>query len=102
MTAESKIRVILYREGNVWIAQALECDLATSGPDIEQALNRIGAMIVASRSRMAQLDAAPGRFFLMFEHGEDLTPELMAELDDAGIDHLPPIHAKRAEEARAR
>lgn len=108
MSAESRIRVIFFQEGPCWVAQALECDIATSGPTIEETARRIVSMIAGTRDFTAKhhgapfvgLDPAPGKFFIMFEKGRELTPELMAEIDDGEIEITPHILARRAEEAR--
>jgi hypothetical protein len=41
------IRVIVYREGDVYVAQCLEHDIATQGPDIPAALERLDLTIDA-------------------------------------------------------
>ena len=41
------LRVIVYREGDVYVAQCLEHDIATQGPDIPAALERLDLTIDA-------------------------------------------------------
>ena len=41
------IRVIVYREGDVYVAQCIEHDIATQGPDIPAALARLDLTIDA-------------------------------------------------------
>lgn len=44
---ESHIRTVVYREGDVYIAQCLEYDISTQAPDIETLLTRLDVTLDA-------------------------------------------------------
>jgi hypothetical protein len=74
MAAPEKIRVLAFREHDVWVAQCLEYDICAQGHDFEAALRRL-AVVVNQQCRytlekhgeeFAGLDPAPAHFEKQF------------------------------------
>ena len=69
------IRVIAYREGDQWVAQCLEYDIAAQGPDFQEAMLRLTMTVNAEceytlkkhGKAFESIDAAPQEFFEKFE-----------------------------------
>lgn len=49
MTENNTIRVVLYQEGNSWVAQCIEYDIGAQADDIEVLCRRMQAVIRAER-----------------------------------------------------
>jgi hypothetical protein len=72
------IRVIVYREGDAWVAQCIEHDISAQGCDFQTAMRRLTATVNAESSytvkkhgkEFASIDPAPKIFADMFEAGE--------------------------------
>lgn len=73
------IRVVLYPQGNLWVAQALEYDIGTQGKTITAAVKRMLDTITETyRITLSEfgkpfegIDPAPTRFHDMFDEAED-------------------------------
>jgi hypothetical protein len=78
------IRVLLLQEGNFWVAQALEYDIAAQGRDLEGARRAFVRTFVAQidldiRNKKQPLDGippAPDWYFEAYERAEEL-PEFI-------------------------
>lgn len=89
--AASTIRVVLYQQGNTWIAQSLEYDLSAQGKSINVAMRRwIDTLIDACEYTMAKfgkpldgIKEAPARFHQMFD-----------EVDDDHVDFEPRVEMR--------
>jgi hypothetical protein len=75
----TKMRVVIFQDGDVWIAQCLEHDISAQGIDFQSAMRRLTAT-VAAESRHTQegggdefagIDPAPEFFHRMFEATEN-------------------------------
>ena len=53
------IRTVVYREGEVYVAQCLEYDISTQAADIETLLERLDLTIDAECAMCADMGAAP-------------------------------------------
>jgi len=80
------IRVIAYREADMWVAQCLEHDISAQGCDFETCMRRLTATVNAEAeytlknhgSEFASIDRAPKTYFDMFEAvGESLRADNM-------------------------
>lgn len=77
-TNKSGIRVIAYRDGDVWVAQCLEYDISAQGADFQTAMRRLTATvnIECQHTRrthgeaFASIEPAPEHFERMFEAAE--------------------------------
>lgn len=56
---ESRIRAIVYREGDVYVAQCIEYDIATQASDIETLLDRLELTIEAEFEACEEAGKAP-------------------------------------------
>jgi hypothetical protein len=76
MAEISQIRAILFREGDLWVAQCLEYDIGVQAPDLAQLSERLHIAIGAERKEsiarngtaFSGIDPAPHRFFEMWDH----------------------------------
>lgn len=74
-TNTNMIRVIAFREDDVWIAQCLEHDISSQGATFQDAMRRLTAAVNAeceyTREKhgepFANIDAAPEKFERMFD-----------------------------------
>lgn len=72
------IRVIVYRDGESWIAQCIEYDIAAQGCDFDTAMRRLTGTVNAECR------------YTLEKHGEEF----------AGIDPAPAVYADRFEQAQ--
>lgn len=81
------IRVIAYREDEMWVAQCLEYDISAQGHSFQACMRRLTATVNAESeytlkrhgSEFATIDSAPQTYFDMFEAamGESLRADNM-------------------------
>lgn len=73
MTSKQDIRIIVYREDDVFVAQCLEYDICTQAPDKETLHDRMNCLIEIELEEMGktgqELDPAPVRFHDMWDGG---------------------------------
>lgn len=70
-----QIRIVVFKEGDVWVAQCLEYDICTQAPTTKSLRRRINATIDAERDYslkhkrepFAGIGKAPKHFFDMWE-----------------------------------
>jgi hypothetical protein len=75
MTANT-IRVIVFKDGDLWVAQCLEYDIGAQAPDIDTLNTRLQVVLNAElkeslerhKEPFAGIPEAPKRFHLMWEH----------------------------------
>jgi hypothetical protein len=110
MAAENTIRVVLYPQGNTWIAQALEYDLAACAASIRESMKRMVATIADAHAFTVQkfgrpfegIEPAPARFFDMFEQADfDISPRDLEDDELPVGEILPHIAARFLEESCA-
>jgi hypothetical protein len=77
-TLKIPLRVVLYGEGDAWIAHSLECDVAGDGPTREEAVDQLGGALAAQIRFSADegnprnlFSPADGGLYLMFAAGAD-------------------------------
>jgi hypothetical protein len=72
------IRVVAFREGDVWVAQCLEHDISAQGATFQDAMRRLTATVNVEceftlekhGKEFANIDPAPEKFKRMFEAAE--------------------------------
>lgn len=72
---KTSLRAVIYRQGDNWIAQGLEYDIAEFGPTMKEALDGFIDALMATAMRSAKassepfanIPSAPHRFFEMFD-----------------------------------
>lgn len=75
LAQEFRVSVIIYPEGNVWIAQCLEYDIVSQGKTIQDVQDRLTRNIAATlsiyaengRNALESIPSAPKKFWEMFE-----------------------------------
>lgn len=75
MHAAGLIRAVMFREGDMWVAQCLEYDIGAQGKDLADLAKRLALTIELERSEsinrlgkpFAGIDPAPERFHEMWE-----------------------------------
>ncbi len=84
-TLRTPIRIVLYREDDLWIAHCLEFDLCGHGESWEEALTMLADAVVVQIDFSLEhncgtnlFSPAEGRFFEMFAAGEN---RALAELE---------------------
>ena len=76
MASPDELRVIIYRDGDIWVAQCLEFDIGAQAPDRETLQVRLSAIINAEIRESVQhhgepfagIDPAPDYFREMWEN----------------------------------
>jgi predicted RNase H-like HicB family nuclease len=79
----TKIRAVLFREGEWWVAQCLEYDIAAQAKSVKDLVYEfqralVGHIVVSLQEGLkpfATLPKPPKRFLAMFEEGVRLQPE---------------------------
>ncbi|HEX7424313.1 MAG TPA: hypothetical protein VF311_10585 [Terriglobales bacterium] len=78
-----KLDVLLFKEGDAWVAQCLQYDVAAQGENARECMAQlgyvlIGRVIVAAelgmRHPFENLPQAPSRFWRRFEKGLEVVP----------------------------
>jgi hypothetical protein len=73
MTSKQDIRIVVYREDEVFVAQCLEYDICTQAPDKGTLRERMDCLIEIELREMEktgqELDPAPDRFHDMWDEG---------------------------------
>lgn len=95
------ISVLLFQDGDAWVAQGLEYDIAAFGRSIQEAATAFRQTFAAkvmldlrrSRSPLQGLSPAPDRYWRMFNEAEDL--DLSAAPVDLPKD-VPPAYMLQA------
>lgn len=89
------VRVLLYREDDMWVAQCLEHDIAAQGKTLDEVQNKfhqtfIGQVILdleAGKQPLKNVPKAPAEFLKMFENSshrlKDPKPFPVSELPPA-------------------
>lgn len=77
MSKPLNIRIVTFREGNMFVAQALEVDVAAQGRTSEQAVANLRATIrdedaeaVAAGRSILDIGPAPHAYHVMFDDNE--------------------------------
>lgn len=78
-TTSESIRVVAFREGDMWVAQCLEHDISAQGCDFQTAMRRLTATVNCESqytlknhgAEFATIDPAPEVFFAMFDAAGD-------------------------------
>ena len=82
MSPENDLRIVVYKEDDVFIAQCLEYDICAQAPDKETLRERMDCLLeceVAEMERTGQeLDGAPERFHNMWRDGSHSYKEVAA------------------------
>ena len=75
------LRVVVFKEGDIWIAQALEHDICAQGADLDAVTERlqeavaaeIGLAIANGEDPLADIQPAPSNFFRMWDERSRFT-----------------------------
>jgi hypothetical protein len=93
---EIKLRVVVFREGNVWVAQGVDYDIAAHGKDMGALMRTFERMLVENmaitthlgRQPLEGVKPAPERFRLMYESAEaKVAPTRERPLSSAGLSY---------------
>ena len=70
-TTQDSLRVVIYRDGDSWLAQCLEHDICAQATDIETLYSRLDVAILAEREAgngdLSGIEKAPEHFFKKWE-----------------------------------
>jgi len=96
------IRVLVMRQGQQWLAQGLEYDLAAQGPSEKQAILAFVGVLQGhlrldrkhGREPLAGIPPAPERFMKAFERLQRRTEPTLQHLDL--VDGIPPAYLIQA------
>ena len=72
MNAEQPLRIIVIKEGDMYVAQCLEYDICTQGPDIDTLRERMNCLLEVELEEGQHLDEAPQRFHKMWDRAQSL------------------------------
>lgn len=74
MTDESinLLRVLVFEEDGILVAQCLEKDIGAQGKDMEEVFDRLNATICLETPYMERISKAPQKYFDMWEKGESI------------------------------
>ena len=92
MTTEKQesvlLRVIIFREGDAYVAQCLEKDICVQGKNLEELSKRLSGTIGLERLYIENIPRAPNKFFEMWERGMAMSHEefLTKELPETQIE----------------
>jgi hypothetical protein len=82
-SGKESLRVVVFQEGDAWIAQGLEHDIAAQGSDLEAVRERFVATFAAEQRQAREqgkqtLDIAPApeHFFQMWEERSSFSAKL--------------------------
>lgn len=97
------IRAVVFRDGDLWVAQCLEYDLATQGRTMEQLRERLEMLLLAQmavgrkvgRKPFAGMPKAPQEFWERWENAIPLAPPFF-DLETAALDLPKPSLEIRA------
>ena len=64
------IRVVAFKEGDIWVAQCLERDISAQASDLDTLRSRIEVAIEAEKP-LENLPAAPAYFFSLWDKKSD-------------------------------
>lgn len=67
MTNGKTLRIVVFHEDGMLIAQCLEHDICTQGPDIETLKSRMDCLIQAELAEGQDIRPAPDRFHQMWD-----------------------------------
>jgi hypothetical protein len=56
---EVKVRVVVFKDSEAWIAHCLDYDICAQGPDLETAKNRFAATLIADFNESMARNGAP-------------------------------------------
>jgi hypothetical protein len=79
----SRLRILLFTEQDIWVAQCLDFDIAAQGKDISNALDSlervfVGQMILdqkRGRKPLERISPAPEKYWNRFEKGTPIEKE---------------------------
>lgn len=111
MSSELTIHVVLYEQGPVWVAQALEYDIATQDRSLKGSLRQLIATITDRYVRagarggdpFAGVGRAPQRFHEMFEEadGEPMDFDIKPRISLPNLPVQPHLAARILEDCAA-
>lgn len=73
MHTVQELRVVVIQEGDVYVAQCLEHDICTQGPDIETLRARMDCLLEVELGEGQVIDPAPQRFHKMWDRAQSLS-----------------------------
>lgn len=72
MNESATLRIVVFKEEDMFVAQCLEHDVAVQAPDMSTLQRRFEATLVHEGAGLEQLPPAPDRFHKMWDEGLDL------------------------------
>jgi len=79
---KNNIRIVAFKEGDIWVAQCLEHDVCAQASDLDTVRARIEVAIHAEDNLM-DLPKAPDRFFALWDQKSDF----QRSGQSAGVDY---------------
>ena len=83
-----KLRILLFEEGSAWAAQCLEHDIATQGPTMEEAAQRVAVIIAAElelrNGDLSDIPPPPQNLIRLYQRGDSPTNTLAHQVRDWG------------------
>ena len=68
-----QLRVLVFREGEAYVAQCLEKDICVQGKDLEQLFKRLSGTLYLEIPHMGDIPSAPNKFLEMWETGQAMS-----------------------------
>ena len=72
MQTDQEIRVIVFKEGDMLVAQCLEYDICTQGPDIETLRQRMDCLLELELENGQAIDPGPVGYHIMWERAQSI------------------------------
>ena len=103
MSEHKKIKVVLFRDGEWWVAQCLEYDLATQARDYNEVFGKLERLIAGRLAVAAQLNAepfallpkAPESYWRMYEKAKPVEAPVRRS-QPLGHDAVPDLELRAA------
>lgn len=73
MHTDRELRIVVLKEGDMFVAQCLEFDICTQGPDLETLRSRMDCLLSIELNEGQAIDPAPERFHKMWDRAESIS-----------------------------
>ena len=67
MTKDEKLRIVVIKDGEMFVAQCLDYDICTQAADIDTLRDRMDCLIQVELESSQAIDTAPERFHMMWD-----------------------------------
>ena len=94
MSDQATLRAVIFKDGDQWIAQALECDICAQGPDLDTLRERFLDTLSAEQQLaheagvdlVADIGPAPAHFFSMWDERSQFSKSIKMKGDNAKLE----------------